>query len=380
MTSTLTFNSVILYFKSLYYLNNRQNSDILNINCFKNPWSNFLFINNFIPWGMSDECIGWVWYLANDMQFFIMSPPLIIAYCHNRKVGKALVLFLVIASMLVNGIITLIGNVSITLQSDKIDNVGNIMYTKPWSRMGAYFVGALFGISYFELVKCDKYPELVGSFFNKCYRSLKESKLISLLSFVVGVGLTALYVFPYANFYRSCENKPGVINCWSPFYSFLYNLTSRPFFVLGVGLIISPTFVGRLRVVRGFLTADFFVVLARLNYMVYMVHCLVIMYYLNNTFASLYVTTVSQWFLAFGVTIVSFLLAIPLTLLCEVPFMNLEKYVLFPKNLKDKEIQESEMNKQENQLEESDKKPMNYFKFEETDETYESKKSLLNKD
>ena len=35
-------------------------------NCNDYWWSNFLFINNFVPWGMLDECIPWVWYLAND--------------------------------------------------------------------------------------------------------------------------------------------------------------------------------------------------------------------------------------------------------------------------------------------------------------------------
>lgn len=35
-------------------------------NCNDYWWSNLLFINNFVPWAMFDECIPWVWYLAND--------------------------------------------------------------------------------------------------------------------------------------------------------------------------------------------------------------------------------------------------------------------------------------------------------------------------
>ena len=245
---------------------------------------------------MADGCIGWVWYLANDMQFFIISPPLIMAYCSNRRIGKALVLFLIIASMLFNGIITLIGNVSINLQSDKIHNVADMMYNKPWSRMGPYFVGALFGISYFEMVSREKYRELTGSFFNKCYNSLRESKIISLVCCIIGIGLTAIYVFPNAEYLRRCDEigAGDGENCWGLFPSFLYNLTSRPFFVLGVGLIIAPTFVGRLRVIKGFLGAEAFVVLARLNYMVYMVHIVVMFYYINNSRAGIYVTNVSQ--------------------------------------------------------------------------------------
>jgi len=57
-------------------------------------WTNFLFINNLYPWGMGEGCIGWVWYLANDFQFFLMSPPIIYAYCKNRKLGYILPLCL----------------------------------------------------------------------------------------------------------------------------------------------------------------------------------------------------------------------------------------------------------------------------------------------
>jgi peptidoglycan/LPS O-acetylase OafA/YrhL len=27
----------------------------------------FLFLNNLIPWSSHDNCMGWTWYLANDM-------------------------------------------------------------------------------------------------------------------------------------------------------------------------------------------------------------------------------------------------------------------------------------------------------------------------
>jgi len=85
------------------------------------------------------------------MQFFIMSPPLIILYCKNRRIGKLLVVSLITISMLINGILTLVWDLSMDWKSSKKTNVGDLMYNKPWSRMGAYFVGAMFGISYFEL-------------------------------------------------------------------------------------------------------------------------------------------------------------------------------------------------------------------------------------
>ncbi|PIK40387.1 putative nose resistant to fluoxetine protein 6-like, partial [Apostichopus japonicus] len=42
-------------------------------------WANLLYINNLVPYpGNVSQCMGWTWYLANDMQFFIFSPIFII--------------------------------------------------------------------------------------------------------------------------------------------------------------------------------------------------------------------------------------------------------------------------------------------------------------
>ncbi|OWF39479.1 Nose resistant to fluoxetine protein 6 [Mizuhopecten yessoensis] len=44
--------------------------------CIKYWWRNLLYIQNFFP--VTEQCIGWSWYLANDMQFFIITPLILI--------------------------------------------------------------------------------------------------------------------------------------------------------------------------------------------------------------------------------------------------------------------------------------------------------------
>jgi len=79
---------------------------------------------------MNSECIGWVWYLANDFQFFMITPPILYVFCKNRKVGYCILGFLLFASMLFNGIIAGVYNISINLQTEEI-NSQDLLYCKP---------------------------------------------------------------------------------------------------------------------------------------------------------------------------------------------------------------------------------------------------------
>jgi len=341
-------------------------------------WTNFLFINNLYPWKIGDECIPWVWYLANDFQFFLMSPPIIYAYCKNRKLGYILPLSFCIVSMLISGVITWIFGYSVVLTSATATQDGmSLLYSKPWGRMGAYFVGAMFGLSYFEHDKQQKHPEFKGTTFNNFYEKLRVSRVTSLAVATVGIGLTALFVFPLGTYYQQCKptNDPNSANCWSNFVSVLYNTLSRPLFVFGLGLILIPTFVGRLRIIKNFLGAEIFSVLARLNYMVYMIHFLVMLWYISDLRQAIYVNWINQWFLSIGITVVSFALSVPFSLICEVPFMNIEKYVLFPAQVKNQPQNGVSASQQEQKL---IGKGSKYYPMLQEDETGDSK--LLSKD
>lgn len=47
-----------------------------HVNCNQYWWRNILFINNFYP--LTEMCMMWSWYLANDMQFYIIAMVLLI--------------------------------------------------------------------------------------------------------------------------------------------------------------------------------------------------------------------------------------------------------------------------------------------------------------
>mmetsp|Transcript_33776 Transcript_33776/g.38915 ORF Transcript_33776/g.38915 Transcript_33776/m.38915 type:complete len:259 (-) Transcript_33776:511-1287(-) len=173
--------------------------DLFLVGCQKNWWQNFLFINNFYPWELGEECTGWMWYLANDFQFFLISPPIIYAFCKKRIFGYIACLSVLCVSVLTNAIITAIYNISVTNTEGDINGM-DVLYVKPWSRIGAYLVGAIFGFWYFELALKEKYPELQSTISNGIFERLKKSRILSITFMLVGIAITFLYILPLQRF------------------------------------------------------------------------------------------------------------------------------------------------------------------------------------
>ena len=248
-----------------------------------------------------------------------------------------LMMFLMLLSMLFNGIVAGIYNVSITGNSKEIPTE-DIVYEKPWSRVGAYLVGCFIGFSIFELKLKEKYRELSNTFFNSMYLKLQESRILSLIFSIVGTGFTSMVIFPLGGAY-TCKEE----NWWARFPSALYAMLARPLFVFGVGLIVMPTIVGRLRFLIHFLGSETFSVLARLTYVVYMIHIVIMLWVLLDVRQGLYASSLGQWIFGIGTWVISFLVAIPVSMMWEVPFLNIEKYLLFPqRKIQDKPNKEFE--------------------------------------
>ncbi len=69
-------------------------------------WSALLFINNLYPWDMSKQCAGWVWYLANDFQFFLITPFILLIMHHNKMLGFVVNLMIVLLGIMAAMVVT----------------------------------------------------------------------------------------------------------------------------------------------------------------------------------------------------------------------------------------------------------------------------------
>ena len=76
------------------------------------------------------------------------------------------------------------------------------------------------------------------------------------------------------------------------------------------------------------LGSELFTVISRVTYTVYMSHLMFIFYLLDSTYHQIYVSNINQLFIGFGIIFITYVVSIPVSLILEAPFINLEKVLL----------------------------------------------------
>ena len=109
-----------------------------------------------------------------------------------------------------------------------------------------------------------------------------------------------------------------------------WNMFSRGLFIVGLALVLMPTFTGKLRGMLVFLGSDFWSPLSRLTFCVYLLHPLTFTWYYGTARKAVIIDPHILWINFFACTTITYIMAIPFSMLFEVPFMNIEKWLLFP--------------------------------------------------
>ena len=302
--------------------------------------TNFVYLNNLIPWQLFDSCLWYYYYFAVDFQLFWCVPPLIYVYCRNRKAWYWILISLIVIWCLYTLVLTAVYDISVSSSANRTIS-DNLLYSKPWALMGAYFVGCIFGLSYFELKNKHKYPEL----WNFVYLKLESSYLLTVIFFVLGIAITSSLVFPLQAYYVKCGDE-DTKNWWPLWASIIYNTLARPLFAFALGLIIWPMFVRRFKLFKLLLSSRLMCVIGRLVVCIYTVQVPLMCWQLFDTRQSQYAYNVSQYFIAFGNMVSSILFSIPFSCIAELPFVNIQKYVIFYQNydvLRDKRSEDSSL-------------------------------------
>ena len=273
-------------------------------------WSNLLYINNFYPnYGADTGCMGWSWYLANDMQFYmVISPVLIILFKYHKIAGIVTGLSLVIAGVAIRGFlvawygIQIMGGAPTKHKNDPWGDQG--LYIRPWARMSVYIVGFLTGI-FLHTIRCR----------------LKMNKVTSILGWCLATGTALAVVYGMYD-----HNKNSTVMSLTA--SGLYVSLSRTAWSLSLAWLVLACATGHGGPVNWFLSWKIWAPLGRLTYAAYLVHPIILNCYLFNLLTPLHFTDLTLIYIFVSNLIFSYVVAYVVSMAVEAPMMAIEKLIL----------------------------------------------------
>ncbi|EGG18284.1 RING zinc finger-containing protein [Cavenderia fasciculata] len=273
-------------------------------------WSNLLYINTLYP---QTGCMGWSWYLGNDMIYYIFVAPIAaVLYKKNKKFGVAFVFILFAITFTTNFWITLKYKLNtvfeITQLQEQVTDFTTDIYQKPWTRVGAYAVGL-------AMAMIVDTPAIM--------HVIKNKAPVRYLCYINALGITSFFTFiPYNSY---------IGDGWSTLQNAFFNATGHTGFVIGAGLFIITAFAGRGGIVAWFLERPIFKNLSKLTYSTYIVHPIVIWTLAYSRVTLFHYAVVDVAATTISNIVFSLVCAFILHLTIEKPAINLEKLLFHPK-------------------------------------------------
>lgn len=296
----------------------------LDTDCADYWWSNALFLNNFLPNGLGNMCLTQSWYLANDMQFFIISPPLLYLYHRYRRyVGWGLLCSLAAASVGISLWIADYYGYKVVAIAPENATFYYYFYIKPYTRFPPYAFGILSGIL---LHSCRLYKQsaIVYDRFALLFVNALDTIWVRYISYTAGLILLNFFIFAQYNAYKDVDNGWST---WSSSQNVLFLGLNHIGFALGLTLLFQPVLHGYSPLLQWLLGHPIWAPAARLTFCVYLVHLHLILAYFLNSKAAYWVDDLNIGIDVVFSIVISYSAAVALTLLVESPFLALEKCV-----------------------------------------------------
>jgi peptidoglycan/LPS O-acetylase OafA/YrhL len=229
------------------------NADGINPQCKDYWWANMLFINNFIPDGkFVGGCFGWAWYLADDMQFFLITPPILYLYHRFHKViGWAAIGAMLLCHIICSAVIIHKNDFKVVAVDPK--NGPDFMYwyyTKPYCRIGAYAIGVLTGMLLFTFRHYKAKGEVYDPIAFKVCSWLYDSRIVRYIGLAIGLFLINFVIFIQYSAYKSVDDG---FDSWNENENTVFMTFDRILFTLGLSLIYLPILFGQFSLICSFL-------------------------------------------------------------------------------------------------------------------------------
>lgn len=326
-----------------------------NPGCSKYWWTNLLYINNLYDDkknGMNG-CLPHTWYLANDMQFFLLVPLFSWFFVQFRQRQNlspwrrymglygpwscVILIQLIVTTILIQEIDGLTGTFG--------DHYNRYIYEKPWARVTPYAVGSLTAMWYFERENNNNQELNHGIKF--------------VLSFFLGLGVMCGIVFMRYDAFvcregHDCDiwgslGKYGlfIAQNWkqTDFVFLFYMAYAYLFWSLSLSAVMVYFFTCRPpKFFIQIYESHFWVPLSRLTYGVYLVHMILLKVYFALGEAPGAETAVTNLYTSVAVAFFSFMISFALYLLVEKPFMNMFAMMMSSKKRNNDEANNNDEN------------------------------------
>ncbi|KAK3706696.1 hypothetical protein RRG08_019691 [Elysia crispata] len=278
--------------------------------CKNTWWGNLLYIQNLVKFKPT-YCFGWAWYLAVDMQFYVISPLIIIPLYRRPRLGYVIIFLFVLMTIITPFVLSETRYYSAA--GAKIKNhpkprgdENYDLYISPYCRMGPYLAGMLCGYA--------------------LYRINGQRVRIHWALVVAGWGAsaaTALAVlYGLKDYFGGKEINLHV--------AATYNALSRTAWGVSIAWVIFSCVTGHGGVVNKFLSWSLWIPLSRLTYAVYLIHIIVLVLWGAMARSPFYIDDMTIILLYLATLMGTYALAFVFSLLFESPVMALEK-VFFKK-------------------------------------------------
>ena len=287
-------------------------------------WTNLLFVNNLMPYMNTDteECIYISWYLAVDMQCFILSPIFVLLYFQNCWLGLGITISVSIISSMAAFMGTFANNWSPhSFDGLWVTNYTIEVYTKPQYRISSYTVGMAAGMLWH--IKLKRLPNF--KFSNVSARVLMVTAIVILL-YIIFCGSSAYLLAPCSYFQESTEADPCGSN-WSLMSRAIYIGFTRLFWAISLAVIVLLSGNNQGEMVQGFLAHPLWSPFAKLTFAVYLLHIIILNVWYFSKGQKISFTQVDLFMSYAGVVIVSFFFAQIAMVLVESPSAKFAKII-----------------------------------------------------
>ncbi|EEB12969.1 conserved hypothetical protein [Pediculus humanus corporis] len=278
--------------------------DKVENDCRSSWWPAILYVQNYIQ--PEALCLGQSWYLSADMQMFWISPFILYPLLIWPSFAPFFLILIILASSITNFTIAYVNKLQPSLSLGFTTTVLTQFrddYIALQTRMAPYFIGIATGY-----VICGIQAKKIR---------IKMSMLVAFLGWIIAFGLCGGSLFGVIRFYFYDH---------TPLEGSLYLAFHRVGWALGLSWIVIACVSGYGGPINHFLSLEIFQPLAKLAYCNFLLHMTLQYIRLFSTRVNQYVRKFDAVHTFFGDFCLSFLLAIPLALLLEYPFVNLDRF------------------------------------------------------